>query len=235
MFGDASDVFVDNDGDGRMDDLNNDGRIDYRDAQVIVAAAERVEQSFTSLVGGAGVYRGHVRCTVRSPHRRARRSRTLGIGSVTGWPMTPVGYTPPRRKRASRGATQVGAMLIMVAAALGVVQFYHPASRRRPRRSRDRCTRASPPVASLNAFGASREVRLRFALPGSAVEFPLEVSGDPSALAVRVGLARDSTARASRSPGQRRVVRRAEQARLLPPGDRARHGACRSSPSRRSP
>ena len=33
MYGDASDVFVDNDGDGRMDDLNRDGRIDYRDAQ----------------------------------------------------------------------------------------------------------------------------------------------------------------------------------------------------------
>lgn len=57
MFGDASDVFVDNDGDGRMDDLNGDGRIDYRDAQVIVAAADRVEESFTSLVGGAGVYK----------------------------------------------------------------------------------------------------------------------------------------------------------------------------------
>ena len=57
MYGDASDVFVDNDGDGRMDDLNGDGRIDYRDAQVIVAAVERVEESFGSLVGGAGVYK----------------------------------------------------------------------------------------------------------------------------------------------------------------------------------
>jgi hypothetical protein len=57
MFGDAADVFVDNDGDGRMDDLNGDGRIDYRDAQVIVAAVDRVEASFPSLVGGAGVYR----------------------------------------------------------------------------------------------------------------------------------------------------------------------------------
>jgi uncharacterized protein YcbK (DUF882 family) len=36
--------------------------------------------------------------------------------------------------------------------------------------------------ASLNAFGDSREVRFRFALPGSDVEFPLEVSGDPSTL-----------------------------------------------------
>jgi uncharacterized protein YcbK (DUF882 family) len=37
--------------------------------------------------------------------------------------------------------------------------------------------------ASLDAFGASREVKLRFALPGQPVEFPLAVAGDPAALA----------------------------------------------------
>jgi hypothetical protein len=57
MYGDASDVFVDNDGDGRMDDLNHDGRVDYRDAQVILAAEERVERAHPELVGGGGVYR----------------------------------------------------------------------------------------------------------------------------------------------------------------------------------
>lgn len=36
--------------------------------------------------------------------------------------------------------------------------------------------------ASLNAFGNSRGVRLRFALPASDIEFPIEVSGDPSQL-----------------------------------------------------
>ena len=56
MYGDASDVFVDNDGDGRMDDLNGDGRIDSRDAQVIVNAADRVERAHPELVGGEGVY-----------------------------------------------------------------------------------------------------------------------------------------------------------------------------------
>jgi hypothetical protein len=57
MYGDAADVFVDNDGDGRMDDLNHDGRIDYRDAQVILDAVEEVERVHGDLVGGVGVYR----------------------------------------------------------------------------------------------------------------------------------------------------------------------------------
>lgn len=57
MYGDAADVFVDNDGNGVMDDLNHDGRVDYRDGQVILAAVDRVERAHPDLVGGAGVYR----------------------------------------------------------------------------------------------------------------------------------------------------------------------------------
>lgn len=56
MYGDASDVFIDNDGDGMMDDLNGDGRVDMDDARVIAAAAERVEREHPSLVGGVGLY-----------------------------------------------------------------------------------------------------------------------------------------------------------------------------------
>lgn len=57
MYGDAADVFVDNDGDGRMDDLNHDRRVDYRDARVIQQAVEQVERRYPDLVGGVGVYR----------------------------------------------------------------------------------------------------------------------------------------------------------------------------------
>ncbi|HEY8174485.1 MAG TPA: hypothetical protein VIF32_02230 [Gemmatimonadaceae bacterium] len=57
MYGDAADVFVDNDGDGRMDDLNHDGRVDQRDARVIMDAAERVERLHPEFTGGVGVYR----------------------------------------------------------------------------------------------------------------------------------------------------------------------------------
>ena len=57
QFGDAADVFVDNNGDGRMDDLNHDRRVDWRDARVIVDAVERVERAHPELAGGGGVYK----------------------------------------------------------------------------------------------------------------------------------------------------------------------------------
>jgi hypothetical protein len=56
QYGDAADVFVDNDRDGRMDDLNGDGRVNIKDADVLVRAAERVEARNPSLVGGVGRY-----------------------------------------------------------------------------------------------------------------------------------------------------------------------------------
>ncbi|AHG90395.1 protein of unknown function DUF882 [Gemmatirosa kalamazoonensis] len=59
MYGDANDIWIDNDGDGQMDDLNHDGRIDIRDAQVVCSAVERVEQAHPELVGGCGIYPGN--------------------------------------------------------------------------------------------------------------------------------------------------------------------------------
>jgi uncharacterized protein YcbK (DUF882 family) len=56
MYGDAADVFVDNDGNGMEDDLNHDGRVNPLDAQVVADAADRVERKYPSLVGGIGVY-----------------------------------------------------------------------------------------------------------------------------------------------------------------------------------
>jgi hypothetical protein len=56
MYGDAMDWFIDNDGDGRMDDLNGDGRVDIRDLRLVAEAAERVERRYPQLVGGIGLY-----------------------------------------------------------------------------------------------------------------------------------------------------------------------------------
>ncbi|MFN8575058.1 MAG: hypothetical protein U0132_23600 [Gemmatimonadaceae bacterium] len=57
QFGDAADVIIDADGDGRMDDLNRDGIVDFRDTDVINRAVERVEWRYPELVGGLGLYR----------------------------------------------------------------------------------------------------------------------------------------------------------------------------------
>lgn len=59
MYGDAADIFIDNSGNAKMDDLNHDGRVDIRDARVILAAVNRVERAHPSLVGGCGIYTGN--------------------------------------------------------------------------------------------------------------------------------------------------------------------------------
>ncbi len=59
MYGDANDIFIDNDGNGAMDDLNHDGRVNIADAKVIQDAVNRVERAHPSLVGGCGIYTGN--------------------------------------------------------------------------------------------------------------------------------------------------------------------------------
>ena len=56
MWGDAADVWIDNDANGFMDDLNGDGRVDLWDAVLILRAVDRVERKYPELVGGAGLY-----------------------------------------------------------------------------------------------------------------------------------------------------------------------------------
>lgn len=76
QYGDAADVWIDNDGDGYMDDLNGDGRRDARDARVILEAVERVTAKHPDLAGGAGIYSAN---KVRGPFIhidvRGRRAR----------------------------------------------------------------------------------------------------------------------------------------------------------------
>jgi hypothetical protein len=82
MYGDATDVFVDNDRDGRTDDVNRDGRVDIRDAEVVARAAERVEAGHPKLVGGVGIYPA---TGAHGPFThvdvRGRRARWRGTGS----------------------------------------------------------------------------------------------------------------------------------------------------------
>lgn len=57
QYGDASDVYVDVNGDGRMDDITGDKKVDIRDAVRLARIVERVEAKYPELTGGLGVYR----------------------------------------------------------------------------------------------------------------------------------------------------------------------------------
>ena len=56
QFGDAADVFIDQEGNGKMSDLNGDGRVNFADVKLILDAVERVEARYPELVGGTGLY-----------------------------------------------------------------------------------------------------------------------------------------------------------------------------------
>jgi hypothetical protein len=57
MYGDSADVYPDDDGDGRLDDLNGDGHVDLADARIVADAAESVEKEHPDLAGGISLYR----------------------------------------------------------------------------------------------------------------------------------------------------------------------------------
>jgi len=57
MYGDAADIYVDSNGDERMDDLNDDGRVNYRDSAYLLAVAEYVQDQYPEVIGGGASYR----------------------------------------------------------------------------------------------------------------------------------------------------------------------------------
>jgi uncharacterized protein YcbK (DUF882 family) len=56
QYGDAADIIIDSDGDGSMDDLTGDHRVDLRDVRPLEDAIARVEAKYPELVGGLGTY-----------------------------------------------------------------------------------------------------------------------------------------------------------------------------------
>jgi uncharacterized protein YcbK (DUF882 family) len=82
MYGDGTDVYVDNDRNGQPDDLNRDGRVDIKDAKVFGDAAEKVERQYPALVGGIGIYKA---CCGHGPFThidtRGYRARWYGEGA----------------------------------------------------------------------------------------------------------------------------------------------------------
>jgi uncharacterized protein DUF882 len=82
MYGDASDVYVDNNRDGQPDDITGDGRVTVKDAERMAQAAEIVERRYPRLVGGIGVY---VACCGHGPFThidvRGVKARWRGTGN----------------------------------------------------------------------------------------------------------------------------------------------------------
>jgi uncharacterized protein YcbK (DUF882 family) len=77
----------------------------------------------------------------------------------------------------------VATVVVALSAAIGVVQFYRPeAALGRTPFAHLGGTTYSLGSASGNAFGRSGEVKLLFAMPGTRVEFPLAIGGDPAIL-----------------------------------------------------
>jgi hypothetical protein len=58
LYGDAADIYVDRDGDGRMDDLNGDGRSDAADAELLARIVEESQDEawYRPFIGGLGLY-----------------------------------------------------------------------------------------------------------------------------------------------------------------------------------
>lgn len=80
---------------------------------------------------------------------------------------------------------------LMAVAVMGAFQFHTPGEAFGKRPFGSFSSRSMPAAApSAVAYGPSGGVLLRFAMPGESVEYPLDVHGDPTALAytwVRVG------------------------------------------------
>lgn len=74
MYGDAADVWINDDGSGWIDDLNGDGRRDVRDMDVILEAVDIVESRQPSLTGGVGRVSGPAGHLPFHSHRRARHT-----------------------------------------------------------------------------------------------------------------------------------------------------------------
>ena len=90
QYGDAADIIIDANGDGRMDDLNLDGRVTFADVGAIDRAVQLIEKKFPELVGGLGLYHemgpsgpfAHI--DVRGTRARWTNARRPGSG-VAGW------------------------------------------------------------------------------------------------------------------------------------------------------
>jgi hypothetical protein len=128
QFGDAADLIVDDDRDGRMDDLTGDGRVDLEDAQVVARAVERIEARRPALVGGLGLYpaagpRGpFLHVDVRGRPARWGAEAEAGRYAVRGSTHSPWPRRLPRRVAATGRCSATGASAVLCAARSGIAR-----------------------------------------------------------------------------------------------------------------
>ena len=105
QYGRAVDFIIDEDGDGRLDDLNGDGVVDVRDAAVIMEYVNRLDRQYRAdgrmeMVGGAGLYESNdflerVRHMGQTPYIHVdTRGFLRDNGDLIRWP-TYNGLPPP--------------------------------------------------------------------------------------------------------------------------------------------
>ena len=107
---------------------------------------------------------------------------------------TPDRRSLPRRapqRRRSNARESIISLVLFVVAAVGVIQF-HAGRKAGTAPFASFLKQRSIPLAtpSMDAYGASGEVKVRFALPGETLEYPLQIQGDPTGIEytwVRVG------------------------------------------------
>src|SRR5687768_18558599 len=106
----------------------------------------------------------------------------------------------PSRRR-SNARESVATLVLFVVASVGVIQFHHERSAGTTPFAG--FLKSRPPIVatpSMDAYGTSGEVKVRFVLPGETLEYPLQIQGDPAGLTytwVRFG---DSVATAPPKP-----------------------------------
>jgi hypothetical protein len=120
QFGDAADVFIDAEGNGKMSDLNADKKVNFADVKLILDAVERVESRYPELVGGTGLYaysgrsgpfahidvRGTRARWVRGLYRpRHRSSKSRRVASKSGQKSVTAKAAPAKTASNSRART----------------------------------------------------------------------------------------------------------------------------------
>jgi uncharacterized protein YcbK (DUF882 family) len=100
-----------------------------------------------------------------------------------------------------RDLARVGTFVVALVCAMGFVHGYRPERGPVVRRPfGDESFRLPPAQPAPSALGRSGAVQMRFALPNDTVDFPLEVQGDPGALAYEWVRLDDSVAASERRP-----------------------------------